>query len=129
MTAASIASNQFRAASRKAFCRPVNRNNSVVGGVNHRQAARDRAIAQTLLSRWCSVTEQENLRKYALECLRLAADCMDLARNVDGPSLRDHFRHMAKIWTALAEQGPDGDDARTLLDEFSQALRRTSSVN
>jgi hypothetical protein len=47
-----------------------------------------------------------NLRKHDVECLRLAADCMQLAGDVGGP-WQQHFVLMAKHWTALAERGPD----------------------
>ena len=46
-------------------------------------------------------------RKYELECLRLASDCMQLACDVPSPALKSHFVRMAKVWQKLAEQGPD----------------------
>jgi hypothetical protein len=46
------------------------------------------------------------LRKHDVECLRLAADCMELAGDVGMP-WQQHFLLMAKHWTALAERGPD----------------------
>jgi len=49
-----------------------------------------------------------NLRKHDVECLRLAADCMQLAADLVGP-WQQHFLLMAKHWAALAERGPDTD--------------------
>jgi hypothetical protein len=45
-------------------------------------------------------------RRYALECMRLAAECMQLAGDVESPTLQAHFLRMAEIWPSLAEQGP-----------------------
>ena len=53
----------------------------------------------------CSVAESYPLRKHALECLRLEADCVQLAREVRSPALRSHLLRMAKLWPALAERG------------------------
>jgi hypothetical protein len=61
----------------------------------------------------------ENSRKYELECLRLAADCTQLAgqihdraldtkflaSDVHNRALEIHFLQMAKVWTARAEEG------------------------
>jgi len=52
------------------------------------------------------VPESDNSRKYALECLRLEADCMQLAGVVHGAALRTHFVRMAREWSSLAAQGP-----------------------
>jgi len=52
------------------------------------------------------VSGPDNKRKYALECLRLAADCTHWARVVEHPVLRAHFAGMAKVWTTLAMRGP-----------------------
>ncbi len=49
------------------------------------------------------------LRKRALECLRLAADCEQLARDVRSPRLQSHFHRMAKVWPALADRGQSAD--------------------
>jgi hypothetical protein len=55
----------------------------------------------------CGVSESERARKHALECLRLAADCRQLAREVDDHTARRRFLRMAEEFTALAERGPD----------------------
>jgi hypothetical protein len=44
------------------------------------------------------------LRKYALMCKRLAAECRGLAAAVPDPDLRAHFLHMASTWTEQADQ-------------------------
>jgi hypothetical protein len=41
-------------------------------------------------------------KRHALECLRLAADCQNLARSVVTPDYKSHFLQMADMWTSLA---------------------------
>jgi hypothetical protein len=53
------------------------------------------------------VSEAELWRKHALECLRLEADCKQLAALVDTPALGSDFLRMASIWSTLADRGPD----------------------
>jgi hypothetical protein len=55
------------------------------------------------------VSESDNLRKHALECMRLAADCMQLVGDVHSPILQAHFLRMAKVWPTLADRGPSAD--------------------
>jgi hypothetical protein len=43
-------------------------------------------------------------QKYALMCMRLAAECRGLAADVPEPDLRAHLLHMASMWTELADQ-------------------------
>ena len=50
--------------------------------------------------------ESNYLRKHALECTRLAAECMQLVGAVQSPTLQRHFLKMANVWTAQAEHGP-----------------------
>jgi hypothetical protein len=64
-----------------------------------------------------------NLQKYALECLRLAADFTQLANDVHERELEEnflasdvhsraleiHLLGMARQWTERAEKGPDGN--------------------
>jgi hypothetical protein len=45
-----------------------------------------------------------NVQKYTLLCLRLAAECKNLAADVPEPDLRAHFLHMASRWMELADQ-------------------------
>ena len=58
------------------------------------------------------MSESNYLRKHALECTRLAADCMQLVGDVPSPALQQHFLGMAREWTARAERGP-GTDSQT----------------
>jgi hypothetical protein len=39
--------------------------------------------------------------------MRLAADCLELARSTDNPDLKAHFTEVARIWTSLAEGRED----------------------
>ena len=57
----------------------------------------------------CAVSKSDGSRKHALECLRLAADCRQLARDIAHPAGRRHFLRMAEEWTALAEHGPQAE--------------------
>jgi hypothetical protein len=50
--------------------------------------------------------------KHDLECLRLAAECKQLANDVPDPALRSHFLRMAEAWTSLAD-GAAATDPRT----------------
>ena len=52
------------------------------------------------------MSKSDRLRKHALECMRLAAHCMQLVGDLHNPALQRHFLRMAKIWTAQAELGP-----------------------
>lgn len=51
----------------------------------------------------------DDLRRHALECMRLAADCEQLARDARDPDLATHFDEMAELWSNLAERGPSAD--------------------
>jgi hypothetical protein len=51
----------------------------------------------------------EQLRKYALECLRLEADCMQLAGDAPDPHFQSHFLRMARVWFAMAVSGPSAN--------------------
>jgi hypothetical protein len=57
------------------------------------------------------VSQSDYLRKHALECARLAAECMQLVGDVASPTLQRHFLRMAGVWTANAEHGPGADMA------------------
>jgi hypothetical protein len=50
------------------------------------------------------MSDEEYSRKHALECLRLASDCMQLAGDVGNPALQSRFLRMGKLWTNLAEE-------------------------
>jgi hypothetical protein len=47
------------------------------------------------------MSNPEHLRRHALECLRLQADCMQLAGDARNPYLQSHFLRMAGVWSAL----------------------------
>jgi hypothetical protein len=55
------------------------------------------------------VSESDYSRKHALECMRLAADSMQLAGDVQDPTLQSHFVRMATVWSDLAVREPNGD--------------------
>ena len=52
------------------------------------------------------MVDAKQLRKHALECLRLQADCMELAGVAHGSNVQSHFVFMAKFWGNLAVSGP-----------------------
>jgi hypothetical protein len=74
-------------------------------GVDHRQDMRCHARFVAHMSWRHAVSESANLRKQELECLRLEADCLQLADAVHSPSLKWHFTRMAKKWSTLAAWG------------------------
>jgi hypothetical protein len=53
--------------------------------------------------------DAKKLRKHTLECLRLQADCMELAGVAYGHNVQSHFVSMAEFWGALAVSGPRFD--------------------
>ena len=53
--------------------------------------------------------EANQLQKHALECLRLQADCMQLAGVARSPNVQSHFVSMAQFWGTLAVLGPSPD--------------------
>ena len=53
--------------------------------------------------------EAKQLQKHALECLRLQADCMQLAGVARGLDVQSHFVSMARFWGILAASGPSSD--------------------
>lgn len=50
--------------------------------------------------------DSEQLRKHALACLRLEAECMQLAGDAPDPRSQSHFLRMARVWFAMAVSGP-----------------------
>ena len=50
------------------------------------------------------MTESEHARKHSLLCLRLAAECRDLAAAASTPELRARALRMADRWEELADQ-------------------------
>jgi hypothetical protein len=52
------------------------------------------------------MSELDHLRKHSLMCMRLAADCTQLAADTHRPAWQAHFFRMANEWRSLAEIGP-----------------------
>lgn len=52
------------------------------------------------------VSDQENSRKHALECLRLESACRQLAGDAHNLNLKKHFVRMAGFWSGLADLEP-----------------------
>ena len=50
------------------------------------------------------MSDEEFSRKHALECLRMASDCLQLAGDVRSPALQSRFLRMGKLWTNLADE-------------------------
>jgi hypothetical protein len=50
-----------------------------------------------------AVSESYKFQKYALLCLRLAAECRGLAADVREPDLKEHFLRLAGMWAELAD--------------------------
>ena len=57
------------------------------------------------MSRRCAILEFGSLEKHALECLRLEAECNQLAFRIGSRALRLHFLQMADEWRQLADHG------------------------
>ena len=53
--------------------------------------------------------ETKQLQNHVLECLRLQADCMELAGVARSPNRQSHFVCMARFWGTLAASGPSSD--------------------
>ncbi len=49
------------------------------------------------------MSESTDIKKYPLICLRLAAECRNLAADIPEPGLRAHFLRNASLWTELAD--------------------------
>jgi hypothetical protein len=54
-----------------------------------------------------AVSGSSYIRKHALLCLRLAAECRGIAAEVQQPELRAHFLRVASVWNDLADHGQD----------------------
>jgi hypothetical protein len=63
------------------------------------------------LFRRCAVSDTKNQRKRELECLRLASDLAQLARDTLNPDLRAHCVRMAKLWSDQADWGSLGNSS------------------
>ena len=58
--------------------------------------------------------EAKQLQTHALECLRLQADCMQLAGVARSLNVQSHFVSMARFWGTLAASGPSSDASSKL---------------
>lgn len=56
-----------------------------------------------------AMPSSENDRKFELECLRLASDLRQLAKETLNPDLRDHCLRMAKQWSGEVDEPPQDD--------------------
>jgi hypothetical protein len=61
------------------------------------------------------MSKPEQMRKHALECLRLEADCMQLAGDARNPNVQSHFVRMARLWCGLAVSGLNADAGLALV--------------
>ena len=71
-------------------------------------------------ARRSAATESAYARRHAVMCLRLAAECRDLAAAVATPELRARVLIMADMWEDLADQPPSEsppDDAQAGPDQ------------
>ena len=64
----------------------------------------------------------EQSRKYALECLCLEADCMQLAGDAPDTNLQSHFLRMADVWSTLAVSEPTVIRGRTFSEFETQTI-------
>jgi hypothetical protein len=62
-----------------------------------------------LLSKRCALSDSENQLKRELECLRVASDLTQLARDTLNSHLRAHCLRMAKIWSDQPVHGMIGN--------------------
>lgn len=62
------------------------------------------------------MSKPEQLRKYALECLRLEADCLQLAGDACDPKAQSHYVRMARLWFDMAVAGPSVNTGRQISD-------------
>jgi hypothetical protein len=90
-----------------------------IRGVGHRPLLRDMQIS-CLKFRGVTLLETNHPRKHALECLRLQAECLQLAVEFDRQDARVHFVRMAGVWAALAEGNPVDTDATQTLETVAR---------
>ena len=55
-------------------------------------------------ARRSAVSESDYARKHSLQCLRLAAECRDLAAIASTTEMRARVLRMADMWEELADQ-------------------------
>jgi len=69
------------------------------------------AREDTPASKEMPMSDSESQRRRELECMRLASDLMQLAKDTLDPDLKAHCRRSAKIWSDQGDQAPLGDIA------------------
>ena len=74
------------------------------------------------------MSESDYSRRHALECMRMTADCLQLAGDLQNPALQSHFVRMAGVWTDLAVRGPN-TDTRTESGYPDSESKQTRSPN
>jgi hypothetical protein len=66
--------------------------------------------------------DAKQLQRHALECLRLQADCMQLAGVARSPNVQSHFVSMARFWGTVAGSGPSSDAGSKLSKAETQTV-------
>ena len=66
------------------------------------------------------MARRDDCWKHELECLRLAAECMQLVGDAPSPTLQRHFLGMARLWTTKAENGPLAHNDQTAPNPISE---------
>ena len=57
--------------------------------------------------------DSDHSEKYALACLRMEADCKQLAAETTDPTLTAHFVRMSKVWAGLADSEPPDSEPKS----------------
>jgi hypothetical protein len=55
------------------------------------------------------MSELNHFQRHSLECLRLEADCMELAGDFRRPAWQAHFLRMAREWRSQVDRDPSAD--------------------
>src|SRR5476649_30807 len=76
-----------------------------------------------------AMSELNQRDMHSLECLRLEADCRELAKSVRSPDLRSHLLRMAQTWSDLAVSGPSAPSGEgTSATEKQATLIKSTST-
>jgi hypothetical protein len=65
--------------------------------------------------------------KHALECMRLEADCRQLASDLGSPALQSHFLLMAEVWNALADRDASANTQIEQTQKGNRPARRSAA--
>jgi two-component system, response regulator PdtaR len=71
------------------------------------------------------MSELNQRQMHSLECLRLEADCRELANSVRSPDLRSQLLRMAQTWSDLAVSGPSAPSG----DGTSETEKQATLIN